>query len=53
VSKKEKLIGRFLSMPYDFHYDEMVKLLGYFGYDEGSSGIPVGIVLKMDGEVVT
>jgi len=26
---KEKLIARFLSMPSDFHYNEMVKLLGY------------------------
>ncbi len=21
-------------MPFDFHYNEMVKLLGYFGYKE-------------------
>lgn len=29
MSRKEKLIARFLSLPKDFHYDEMVKLLGY------------------------
>ena len=34
MSKKEKLILRFLTMPSDFHYDEMVKLLAYFGYEE-------------------
>ncbi len=34
MSKKEKLIVRFLSMPSDFHYDEMAKLLGYFGFNE-------------------
>lgn len=32
MSKKEKLIARFKSMPSDFHYDEMVKLLGYFDF---------------------
>ena len=34
MSKKEKLIARFLSMPSDFHYDEMVKLVGHFGFKE-------------------
>jgi len=34
IQRKEKLIARFLSMPSDFHYDEMVKLLGYFGFEE-------------------
>jgi len=32
MSKKEKLIARFLLLPKDFHFDEMVKLLGYFGF---------------------
>lgn len=34
MSKKEKLIIRFLTMPSDFHYDEVVKLLVYFGFEE-------------------
>ncbi len=38
MSKKEKLIRRFLSMPSDFHYDEMVKFLGYFGFFEVAKG---------------
>ncbi len=38
MSKKEKFIARFLSMPSDFHYDEMVKLLGYFGFREVKKG---------------
>ncbi|WP_016776205.1 type II toxin-antitoxin system HicA family toxin [Anaerophaga thermohalophila] len=38
MSKKEKLIARFLTMPSDFHYDEMVKLLGYFGFKEVKKG---------------
>jgi hypothetical protein len=38
MSKKEKLIARFLSMPSDFHYDEMVNLLGYFDFHEIKTG---------------
>jgi len=38
MSKKDKLIARFLSMPIDFHYNEVVKLLGYFGYNEMKAG---------------
>jgi hypothetical protein len=38
MSKKEKLIVRFLSMPTDFHYDEMVKLLNYFSFYEIRQG---------------
>ena len=30
MTRKQKLIDRFLSMPSDFHFDEMVRLLGYF-----------------------
>jgi len=42
MSKKDKLIDRFLSMPSDFHYDEMVKLLGYFGFNEVKKGKHLG-----------
>lgn len=38
MTKKEKIIDRFLSLPSDFHYDEMVKLLGYFGFQEIKTG---------------
>ncbi len=38
MSKKEKLIARFLRMPADFHYDELVKLLGYFDFEEVKKG---------------
>ncbi len=34
MSKKKKLIDRFLSMPSDFHYKEMVRLLGYSDFEE-------------------
>jgi len=34
MTQKEKIIIRFLSMPSDFHFDELEKLLGYFGFHE-------------------
>lgn len=46
MSKKEKLIARFLSMPSDFHYDEMVNLPGYFGFDEVKKGKTSGSRVK-------
>jgi hypothetical protein len=46
MSKKEKLIARFLSIPTDFHYDEMVKLLGYFGFQEIKKGKTSGSRVK-------
>lgn len=50
MSKKEKLISRFLSMPSDFHYDEMVKLLGYFGFNEVKKGKTSGSRVKFENE---
>lgn len=38
MSKKEKLIARFLSGPKDFTYDEMRTLLCYLGFEERSKG---------------
>ena len=34
MSKKGKLVDRFLKTPKDFHYDEAVNLLGNFGFKE-------------------
>ncbi|MCG8385498.1 MAG: type II toxin-antitoxin system HicA family toxin [Cytophagales bacterium] len=48
MSKKEKLIGRFLNMPSDFHYVEMVKLLGYFGFTEIKTGKTSGSRVKFE-----
>lgn len=50
VSKKEKLIARFIELPSDFHYDEMVKLLGYFGFDEVKKGKTSGARVKFENE---
>lgn len=46
MSKKEKLIKHFLSLPSDFHYDEMVILLGHFGYREVKKGKTSGSRVK-------
>ena len=50
VSKKEKLIARFIELPSDFHYDEMVKLLGYFGFNEVKKGKTSGSRVKFENE---
>jgi hypothetical protein len=38
VSKTEKLLRRFLSKPKDFTFDELVRLLKSFGYEEAKTG---------------
>jgi hypothetical protein len=50
VSKKDKLIARFLSMPSDFHYDEMLTLLGYYGFNEVKKGKTSGSRVKFENE---
>lgn len=46
MSKNEKLIARFLTMPSDFHYDELVKLLGGLGFEEVKKGKTSGSRVK-------
>ncbi|TKG93662.1 type II toxin-antitoxin system HicA family toxin [Puteibacter caeruleilacunae] len=50
MSKKEKLVAIFLSFPSDLHYDEMVKLLGYFGFVEMKKGKTSGSRVKFIGK---
>jgi HicA-like toxin of HicAB toxin-antitoxin system len=38
MSRNEKLIDRLLSVPKDFTWDELIKVLGYFGYEELTGG---------------
>ena len=38
MSKKEKLLKRFLTKPKDFTYDELKTVLSYFGYMEFNKG---------------
>jgi hypothetical protein len=42
MTKKDKLITRFLSMPSDFHFDEVKKLMSIFGYSEIKTGLTSG-----------
>lgn len=44
--KKEKLIARFLRMPSDFHYNEMVSLLNFFEFHEVKIGKTSGSRVK-------
>lgn len=46
MSKKDKLIARFLTLPSDFHYEEAVKLLGYFNFKEVKKGKTSGSRVK-------
>jgi len=38
MSKSEKLLHRLLSIPNDFTWDELVKILAYFGFEERKKG---------------
>lgn len=38
MAKIEKLIDRLLSRPADFTWEELIKILGHFGYSELKSG---------------
>ena len=38
MSKIEKLIGRLLSRPKDFTWEEMIKVLKHYGYEEMAKG---------------
>jgi hypothetical protein len=38
MSKKDKLLKRFLSLPADFSYAELARLMKWLGYNEAQSG---------------
>jgi hypothetical protein len=42
MSKQEKLLERFLSIPSDFTWDELKKVLAAFGYSEIAKGKTAG-----------
>ena len=47
MSKIEKLITRFKSNPRDFTWNELVRFMDYFGYNEGNSGKTSGSAVKL------
>ncbi len=48
MTKKQNLIKRFLAMPSDFLFTELVRLLGYFGYKEIKTGKTAGSRLRFE-----
>lgn len=42
MGTKEKLIARFKTLPTDFTFDEIEKLLSYFGYEKSNKGKTFG-----------
>lgn len=55
MSKQEKLVACFLQLPKDFHFDEMTKLLGYYGFTAIKKGKTSGSRVKFvnaDGVVI-
>jgi hypothetical protein len=38
MSRQEKLINRLLSIPKDFTWDELCKVVAFFGYEELTGG---------------
>ena len=48
MSTKEKLLGRFRSLPTDFTFDELVRLFSYYGFvlsnKGGTSGSRIAFV---------
>ena len=54
MSSKEKLIDRFKRLPTDFTWDELVQLLGIFGFAADNKGKTSGsrIIFKKDAEKI-
>jgi hypothetical protein len=46
MSKREKLVQRFLAMPRDFTWQEMVAILAGFGYELSHAGATSGSRIK-------
>ena len=56
MGRKEKLVRRFLQLPKDFTFDEMVTLLGCFGYlinhKGGTSGSRISFYNERTGKFI-
>lgn len=42
MSKRSKVVDRFLTIPKDFTWDELVSVLTYYGYNEIKTGKTAG-----------
>lgn len=55
MSKKDKVVDKFLSIPSDFTWDDLVKVLNVYGYNLLSKGKTVGSGRKFadeDGDII-
>ncbi len=50
MTKKDKLIERFLAAPKDFDFDELVKLFNHFGFEIGNKGKTSGSRVEFKNE---
>lgn len=48
MSKREKLIQRFLNNPKDFTFDELITLLGYLGFVTNNKGKTSGSRIEFE-----
>jgi hypothetical protein len=48
MSKKEKLIQRFLNQPKDFTFNELIALLGHFGFSPENKGKTSGSRIEFE-----
>jgi hypothetical protein len=56
MSRRDKLLRRFLKKPADFSFDEMSRLLKGFGYEEvksgKTSGLRIAFISRASGHIV-
>ena len=52
MTKRDKILRRFLSKPHDYTWDELVKMLAGFGYEVLKSGKAGGSRVKFIHEVL-
>ena len=50
MSKKNKVVDRFLTLPKDFTWNELIQVLTLFGYEELKTGKTGGSRRKFKGE---
>ncbi len=51
MTKRAKLIERFLSCPVDFHFDELLTLLSQHGFSSVQTGKTGGSRVKFENEI--
>ena len=52
MGRKEKLLSRFLKLPKDFTFDEIISLLGYLGYSVHNKGKTSGSRIRFKNDAL-